>query len=242
MHKIARFTIRILDRLVSYMAGVLLLSVIAYGAYGLWDSAQVYASADASKFTQYRPNDENSLSFEELRAINPDVFGWITIDGTSIDYPLLQGKSNDDYINTDVFGNFTLSGSIFLDAKADKSFNDFVSIIYGHHMERDKMFGNVDLFADKEFFDSHETGTLFYDEKEHGLDIFAYVECDAYDMTIYGNHEEESKRAEFIENIKTNAMNYRDVHLTTDDHIILLSTCDYSYTNGRMVLLAKIKN
>ena len=101
---------------------------------------------------------------------------------------------------------------------------------------------NVDLFADKEFFDSHETGTLFYDEKEHGLDIFAYVECDAYDMTIYGNHEEESKRAEFIEKIKTNAMNYRDVHLTTDDHIILLSTCDYSYTNGRMVLLAKIKN
>ncbi|MCR5777452.1 MAG: class B sortase [Lachnospiraceae bacterium] len=242
MHKIARFTIRILDRLVSYMAGVLLLSVIAYGAYGLWDSAQVYAMADASKFTQYRPDDGNSLSFEELRAINPDVFGWITIDGTSIDYPLLQGRSNDDYINTDVFGNFTLSGSIFLDAKADKSFNDFLSIIYGHHMERDKMFGNVDLFAEKSFFDTHKTGTLYFDDKSHKLQIFAYVECDAYDMSIYGNHEEENKRTEFIEKIAKSAMNYRDLGLTKDDHIVLLSTCDYSYTNGRMILLAKIED
>ena len=241
MKDIARIIVRILDSLVSLMAVLMLLVVVAYGVYGLWDSNQVYAAADASRFTQYRPSDEDSLSFEELRAINPDVFGWISIDGTSIDYPLLQGRSNDEYINTDVFGNFTLSGSIFLDAKADKSFKDFTSIIYGHHMERDKMFGNIDLFAEKSFFDTHKTGTLYFDDKGHGLQIFAYVECDAYDMSIYGNHEEENKRTEFIEKIKESAMYYRDLGLTKDDHIVLLSTCDYSYTNGRMILLAKIE-
>ncbi len=238
----ARTIIHFLDGLVSLAALVFFLGVVGYGIYGIWDSSQVYAAADSARYSKYKPTADDKLSFDELRKINPDVFGWITIYGTSIDYPVLQGESNDDYINTDVFGNYSLSGAIFLDSAKDKSFNDFESIIYGHHMDKDKMFGNIDKFADEGFFETHKYGNLYYDGIDHGLEIFSYIECDAYNNSIYGNFEADNKRNEFLSNIKTYSKYYRDIDAGVDDHLVLLSTCDYSYTNGRMVVIARIND
>lgn len=87
---------------------------------------QVYASVDdiQSQLLKYKPTpgEDNGPTFEELRAINPDVCAWITLDGTKIDYPVLQGEDNLTYINKDVYGNFALAGSIFLDSNCDRSF------------------------------------------------------------------------------------------------------------------------
>jgi sortase B len=234
--------VHFLDSLVSLTALVVFLGVVGYGIYGIWDSSQVYAAADSSRYLEYKPTTEDRLSFEELRKINPDVFGWITIYGTNIDYPLLKCRSNDDYINTDVFGQYSLSGAIFLDYSNDTSFGDFESIIYGHHMDQDKMFGNIDKFAERDFFDTHKYGNLFYDGIDHGLEIFSYIECDAYDNSIYGNYEAVEKRNEFLSNIKSYSKYYRDINADMDDHLVLLSTCDYSYTNGRMVIIARIND
>ncbi len=232
--------IRFLDKIVTIFAAVFFLTVIAFGVYCIWDSTLVYSAADSSNYTPYKPSDENAMSFDELRALNPDVFGWLEIYDTGIDYPVLQGENNDSYINTDVFGNYSLSGAVFLDSDKPKDFSDFLSVIYGHHMEQHKMFGDIDLFQDKGFFDSHKTGRLYYDDKDHELEIFSYVECDAYDSLIYGNYEGEKKK-EFLKAIESRSKYYRKIDLTENDHIVILSTCDYSYTNGRMALLARIK-
>ena len=66
------------------------------------------------------------------------------------------------------------------------------------------------------------------------------MECDAYDPLIYGSYEGE-KRQEFLDAIESKSKYYRDIGLSVNDHIVILSTCDYSYTNGRMVLLARIR-
>ena len=70
-----------------------------------------------------------------MQALNPDVCGWLTIDGTHIDYPLVQGATNMDYINRDVYGEFSLSGAVFLDSRSKADFSDGYSIVYAHHME-----------------------------------------------------------------------------------------------------------
>ncbi|XME03875.1 class B sortase [Lachnospiraceae bacterium C1.1] len=231
----------LLDSIVTTIISLFFLAVIACGIYCIWDSNQVYMDADASNYTAYKPSDDSLLSFEELRKINPDVFGWIEIYGTEIDYPLLQGKDNLEYVNTDVLKNYSLSGAVFLDSAKPKDFSDFKSVIYGHHMEQHKMFGDIDLFAAESFFDEHKYGNIYYDEKEHGLEIFSYIECDAYDSMVYGEYEDGNEQ-EFIGQIKSRSKYYRDIDLTKDDHIVVLSTCDYSYTDGRMVLLARISD
>lgn len=81
--------------------------------YMLWDSNQVFEAADAKNYEAYMPSENHTKSFEELQKINPDVFGWIRINDTNVNYPLLQAEDDDTYMNTDAEGNYSLSGSIF---------------------------------------------------------------------------------------------------------------------------------
>ena len=104
--------------------------------------------------------EEQGPSFAELLRVNQDVKAWLTLDHTQIDYPVLQGEDNFAYINTDVYGNFALAGSIFIDSRCDPSFADPYTLLHGHHMENSRMFGDLDLYKDLDFFRQYYTGTL----------------------------------------------------------------------------------
>ena len=101
----------------------------------LWDSNQIYEKADAKVYEPYMPTRNHSKSFKELQQINSDVIGWLKVNNTHINYPLVQYENDDKYMNTDAEGNYSLSGSIFLHAENNPHFTDFNNIIYGHHME-----------------------------------------------------------------------------------------------------------
>ena len=93
--------VRTLSRTVDNAVLLTLLVILVLAAYSLWDSHQVFAEADAEKYETYKPvAEEDTKSFDELRAMNPDVLGWITIYDTKIDYPLVQSKtSNSEYLS-----------------------------------------------------------------------------------------------------------------------------------------------
>ena len=135
---VSRIFLKTANSLLSAVIVLFLVVAGAYSAYALWDNMQVCASVDdiQSQLLKYKPTpgEDNGPTFEELRAINPDVCAWITLDGTKIDYPVLQGEDNLTYINKDVYGNFALAGSIFLDSNCDRSFQKKYSLLYGHHM------------------------------------------------------------------------------------------------------------
>ena len=154
---VSRIFLKTANSLLSAVIVLFLVVAGAYSAYALWDNMQVYASVDdiQSQLLKYKPTpgEDNGPTFEELRAINPDVCAWITLDGTKIDYPVLQGEDNLTYINKDVYGNFALAGSIFLDSNCDRSFQKKYSLLYGHHMAEHKMFGDLDLYEEQKFFD-----------------------------------------------------------------------------------------
>jgi len=245
MEKIVRKSVRIANALINFCVLVAIMLLLAFGTYAIWDSGQVHSAASSENYAMYRPSgDEENDSFEELQAINPDVFGWLTVYGTNIDYPIVQGQDNIRYVNTDARGRHALSGAIFLDARSSPNFADFSSIVYGHHMENNVMFGEIGLFTSRDYFEARRYGMLYFDGNEHGLEFFAFVHADAYDTTVFrARITEQDDQQEYLDMLLDTAMHVReDVSVTTNDRIVLLSTCTPNTTNGRDILIAKITN
>lgn len=232
--------VRAIDRVTDIAIEIVLCVMLLFGAYSLWDSNQVYQQADAARYAAYRPSAEDTVSFDELRAMNPEVFAWLTVIDTPIDYPMTQAGNNEKYINTNAEGAYTLSGSIFLDYRNSPAFDDFNSIVYGHHMEKKRMFGSLSDFAEREYFDSHPYGNLFFDGKDHGIQFFALVLTDAYDKTLFTPVADPAQRQAYLNLIDSTAVFRRDIPVTTEDQIIQLSTCTSTITNGRYMLIGKL--
>lgn len=240
---VGRNIIRLANGFVNLCVLGAILLLLAFGSYALWDSGQVHALASAQNYERFHPSMENeTASFSDLQALNPDVFAWLTVYGTNIDYPVVQGQDNIRYINTDAKGNYSLSGAIFLDYRSGPNFSDFSSILYGHHMENEVMFGEIGSFSNKAYFDARRYGALYVGGQEHGLEFFAFVHADAYDHGVFRNGivEPEARQA-YLDMLLQLALHTRpDVSVTTNDRIVLLSTCSESSTNGRDILIGKI--
>lgn len=243
LKKAGRIAVRFVNSIMDFMVLAVILLLVAVAVYSIWDSDQVYRAADASQYSVYKPDSaEGGLSFEQLKELNPEVFGWLTVYGTNIDYPVTQGEDNWKYVNTNALGEYSLSGAIFLDYTNRQDFQDFNSILYGHHMEKQTMFGELGSFSSKSFFESHQYGNLYYDGKDHGLEFFAFIKTDAYDGSVFAPHVQgkEAQQA-YLKSLLDKAVYTREIGVTEEDHILLLTTCSTDATNGRDILAARIR-
>ena len=238
---IGRKSIKAVNRIINNCLLLVIVALISFAGYALWDSKQLHQAADKANYAVYKPSIENEgLSFLELQAINEEVFAWLTVYGTNIDYPVTQGQDNMKYVNTSAEGLYSLSGAIFLDWYNSKDFSDFNNIIYGHHMAKRVMFGEIGEFSDERMFDSHQYGNLYYDEKDHGIEFFAFMHVNAYDSVVFNSNVRESERQRYLDNLLEKAIYTRDVGVTINDRIVLLSTCSSDSTNGRDILVGRI--
>ena len=234
--KTARKFVGALDGAVNLAVLIVLLLLLAFGFYCLWDSEQVYEAAAPANYELYKPT-ADSASFDELQRLSPDVFGWLTVYGTAIDYPLLQGEDNLRYINTDAQGDYSLSGAIFLDYRSAKDFSDYNSVIHGHHMAASAMFGDLSKFTEQSFFDSHEYGNLYVGGRSYGLVFFEFALVDAYDDAVYAPAiTEKDAQAAFLEMLMGKSLHLREAEQLSAEHIVILSTCSSDMTNGRHIL------
>jgi len=241
MKKVLKGIIRGLDHIVNFTALSLILAAMFLSGYMLWDSHQVYQTADAKNYEAYIPTEKNTKSFEELQKINPDVIGWIRINDTNINYPLVQTDNDETYMNTDAEGNYSLSGAIFLHCANKPNFSDFDNIIYGHHMEKHMMFGDIGEFTKEQYFNEHPYGNLFFDGKNHGIEIYALLQVDAYNETIFNVClDTPEAKQEYLQEIENNVLYKRDMNITEDDHLVLLTTCTSDMTNGRNILVGRL--
>lgn len=231
------------DRVITAFSVAFLSLVLLFACYALWDTWRIYEGAGIDEdLLKYKPTLENGgEGLAELMKINPDVCAWLTVDDTDIDYPVVQGSDNYKYLNTDVKGEFSLSGSIFLDCRNARDFSDSYSLVYGHHMEGGSMFGALDAFLDEGYFDGHAEGTLFLPNKVYGIELFALVEVDAYDDQVFApGNLGQSEMADLLERIQGEAIRYRDIGVGPEDRIIALSTCSEAGTNGRVVVFGRL--
>lgn len=239
--RVARKITAAVDSLVNFAVLALLMSMLFFGVYALWDSHQVSSGASRTRFEIYKPTPENTMSFGELREINPEVIGWISIYGTNIDYPLVRSSDNMKYLNTAADGSYSLSGAIFLDALCPADFSGYSSVIHGHNMSGNVMFGELKNFSEEDYFNTHRFGNLYFNGRDHGLEIFEYLQADAYDFDVYNvSVENMEERAAFLDVLKGKSAQYRDAGQAGADRIVLLSTCALGYTNGRDILACVI--
>lgn len=235
-----RALVRIGNALVSAVAGLLCLSLAGLGGWALADDAVVQRSAFAdAELLQYKPAQQDP-SLAELRELNEDVCGWLTLPQTHIDYPVVQGTNNMEYVNRDVYGEFSLSGAIFLDSRCDRDFSGHYNILYGHHLDNGAMFGDVAEFTDAEYFDAHPGGSLVLEDAVYEIELFACLRTDAYDAAVYTPENCEEDLAPLLRYIREEAVQYRAIDVTPDDKLIALSTCEQAETDGRVVLFGRL--
>lgn len=235
---------RLGNMLVSLIMGILITTMLAYGGYSLWDNYQLnhgaFLGSDLMKYKPVVSETGENLSLEELLLLNEDTRGWLTVDGTHIDYPVVQGADDLEYVNKDVMGEFSLSGAIFLSCLNRPDFSDSYNLLYGHHMDNGGMFGDVLKFTDAAYFESHKQGTLYLPHQTYGIELFACMEADAYDKLIY-QPGENCDQAALLSYLKSDAVQYRDVGVKTGDQIVGFSTCVDAVTNGRVILFGRLK-
>lgn len=249
-HTLRGSFLNIIDGIINFFV-VLSLSIAGlYAVFALWDNHRIYQAADnvQADMIKLKPEiaEDGSASFEELLAINPDVCAWVTLDHTKIDYPVLQGSTNLTYINRDVYGSFALAGSIYLDSRNNNDFSDKYSLLYGHHMENGSMFGDLDLYKEKAFFEENTTGLLLTRNGAHKLEIFACMLVEAGDPNIFEAVGQQGEAGEILNYIEQNAVYLHEGtldRLKADDRsgILAFSTCSSEFTDARTIVLAWIK-
>lgn len=138
-------------------------------AFSMWNMKKIlddYRTSDVSyenareTYVQEKPveddepgvhikNVEKVVDFDSLQSINPDVIGWISINGSNIDYPIMKSKDNQDYLHTTFDKQYASAGSIFMDCRNSDSFDDYNTIIYGHNMKNGSMFHDLKKYLDE---------------------------------------------------------------------------------------------
>lgn len=206
----------------------------------LAEAQELFYNADSDENTGEK---ELRKAFYELQAINEDIIGWITIEGTKIDYPVLQAEDNKYYLDRNYRKEHSRAGSIFMDYRNDyASLQDKNIILYGHRMKDDTMFNQLKKYVDKEFFDSHSI--VYFDTlyDRYDAEIFAVYRTTTDFDYIKTNFESDEEFQEFLNIIEEKSLHKTDVEVTKDDTILTLSTCDYMLDpdKGRLVVHAKI--
>lgn len=243
--KKAAMAARVGNRILSIMAGILILLMLSYGMYSLWDTYKIYANSFADEeLLKFRPTDdgEDNPTLKDLKKLNPDVKAWIQVPKTNIDYPVVQGQDDIEYINKNVYGEFELSGAIFLSCLNKDDFSDPYNLVYGHNMKNGGMFADVADFTNKEYFETHQKGKLYLTDATRKIRFFACMKVTAADAKIYhpdGYCKENLK--DLLDYIQANAVQYRDVNVADENSLIALSTCSEAETNGRVVLIGKLE-
>lgn len=184
------------------------------------------------------------IDFESLWEINPEIYAWIQIPDTNIDYPVLQHIDEDQsyYLTRDIYGNTTSEGSIYTEYYNSKSFMDPNTILYGHNMKNGSMFHNVRYFTKQDYFDEHQEAYIYLPDKILKYEIIACYEYDDRHLLAsfdFWNKEVYAQYLDEVMNPRSMSAIVRDeVVLTTDDRLITLSTCVANKPNNRRLLQA----
>lgn len=133
---------------------------------------------------EIKEEDSFSIDFSELKKMNSDVVGWIVIEGTQVNYPIVQSKDNSYYLNHSFDKTWNSLGSIFMDYRSTNDFSDYNTFIYGHHTKNGSMFGELYKYMDASFYKEHPFFYLYSPNGNYRIEIIsAYLdsaESDSY--------------------------------------------------------------
>lgn len=184
-------------------------------------------SATSSKQEQVKV--DVPVDFKKLKKVNSDIYAWINIPNTPVDYPVLQNEKNEYYLNRNVDEKYSVYGSIFTEDYNNKDFSDFNTLIYGHNMKNGTMFGSLKKFRDTKFFEENRYINVYMENRILKYEIFAACTWDNKHILASRDFSLAENRTVYLEEIMAvRDMNSRikeDITVTERDKIITLSTC-----------------
>lgn len=181
-------------------------------------------------YEDYARIPDKEVDFEELKSVNPDIYAWITIDGTAIDYPIAHcDEETAFYLDHDVNGNSSKAGMIFTDTCNSNDLSDAMTLIYGHNMKNGTMFRGLHSFRDSEFFKEHDTLKIYMDDVELDYKIYdCFVSKNEHILKMY-DFSNTIGFYQYIENLEGTrdlSANFRDgMSMAVNDHVLTLITC-----------------
>src|SRR5690625_2000525 len=191
----------------------------------LADVQDIYDSLEVPEEVSYG---EFRSQFFDLHEINPDIVGWISVEDTIINYPILQTIDNEYYLNRNYKKEESRAGSIFMDYRNNVEEENRNTIVYGHRMKDNTMFNSLTNYLDEDFFKNHKT--INYDTMygSYDAEVFAvyYTTTDFdYIQTDFASDED---YAAFLNEVEQKSEIQADFDVNADDEIVTLSTCDYT--------------
>lgn len=188
------------------------------------------------------------IDFKKLQEKNSDIYAWIEIPDTKVDYPILQSTTDpeDYYLDHTVERTSGLPGSIYTRMTDPKDFSGVNTVIYGHNMKDGSMFKGLHKYEDKSYFDSHPYVTIYTPEKKLTYEIFAAVTYNDNLISLSFDFTQPKGLTDYVESLK-NTRNmtdqYKDgVEIKEGDKLITLSTCIAEKPNNRYLVVAVLRN
>lgn len=243
-----------------FILSIILLSISLYFLMGMYQEdrqsektfdnlRQIYEEVDTEQDENTQPNKEADIvlvnpGLLELHQQNPDCIGWITIEGTAIDYPVMyHPEEKNFYLRKNFEKEYDVSGTPYLAEICDPESSDNL-IIYGHHMNSGAMFADLEKYKSEKFYKEHPVvkfSTLHGDEEYQIIAAFTTPVYTENDFTFYSFAEAESPMEfyEYVERCRKKSIYDTGYTAEYGDRLITLCTCEYSQKNGRMVVVAK---
>ena len=196
--------------------------------------------ADRSVYENISEQAGDDIDFDALRKINPDVIGWLRYEGTIIDYPIVQGENNEMYLSMLFDRTWGGCGTLFADCITEAPFRQFNTIVYGHHMKDGTMFACLKELRDPEYCKKHPKLELITPEGKFDLQIWAFLNEPA-DSNIYlTNIINEEEKQSYLDLTRSLASYITNIDVTTEDRLVMLSTCAYEFKDARYIIACKM--
>ena len=180
------------------------------------------------------------VNFDALKQENDDIVAWLYCPGTPVNYPVVQAEDNEYYLRRLVNGEANTAGTLFLDCRNWSDFSDQNSVIHGHHMKNNTMFGTLDDYSKQSYYEKHPVWQLLTPEKEYMVELIAgYVTNDASSAYQFGISVDE--KVDFLEESIRLSDFRANVDWEKDDLLVTFSTCSYEYDAARYVVIGILK-
>lgn len=213
------------------------LSWLVYKLVGYAQAQQVYDRIETAYASELGGADRDPIDFDALREEYPDVVAWIKMDDVDVSYPIVQGDDNEHYLHYDPSGAANIDGSIFLDYRNKSIDTDLYSLVYGHNMRDESMFGQLDEYVSEEFYENGlDTFSIYTPNGTYRYQIFAVNIVDPTDDAYTTGFTNAQVFDAFAQQLKERSMYETGVDVSGADHVVTLSTCSSS---NRLVLSAK---
>ena len=215
---------------------IVLTLIIVICAYKIIHQLKEYNDADKVYNLIREEKEESDNLFEK----NIDYRGWIKIDNTNINYPILQGQDNEEYLYKDINNEYIVSGSIFMNY-LNNGFDDQNTVLFGHNMKNGTMFANLKKYKEEDFFYNNNYIEIELSNGQYlKYKVFSVYITDINDNYTKTSFEGKDEYKEFLERIKNKSIYKSDISVNENDKIITLSTCSYEFDDARLVVTGKL--